>query len=65
MFKAHTDRVSIAFAEKNKDSHSSASTLVFTHDTESLLLSSPNNANAMYYRTKLNEHNVTYFKIKN
>ena len=39
-------------------------TLVYCCDTEALLVSPRNNSNAMYYRTKLNIHNLTFYNLK-
>ena len=39
-------------------------TLMYCCDTEALLVSPRNNSNAMYYRTKLNIHNLTFYNLK-
>ena len=39
-------------------------TLVYCCDTDALLVSPRNNSNAMYYRTKLNIHNLTFYNLK-
>ena len=44
---------------------SPASTAVFTEDTEALLIAPHNRSSAMFYRTKLNVHNLSYFNLKN
>jgi hypothetical protein len=39
-------------------------TLVFCEDTEALLVSPHNRTSAMFYRTKLNVHNLTWYDLK-
>ena len=41
------------------------STVVFTEDTEALLISPHNKSSAMFYKTKLNVHTLTYYNLKN
>ena len=46
----------------NSDDHK---IITVTADTESLLLSPLNDANIMFFRTKLNLHNFTFYNLKN
>ena len=41
-----------------------ATTMVFTADTVALLISPNNKSSAMFYHTKLNIHNLTYYNLK-
>ena len=38
--------------------------MVFTADTEALLINPNNKSGAMFYRTKLNIHNLTFYILK-
>ena len=64
-FEAHIKFKKAALEEKEKDKTTTPdTTLVVTEDTEGLLISPRNDSNAMFYRTKLNCHNLTYYNLK-
>ena len=65
-FTEHQTTKNAGFALKQKDNKmaNNVDTFVFTADTESLLLAPQNNANIMYFRTKLNIHNFTCYDLK-
>ena len=51
--------------KENDKKHSPESTLVIFEDTEASLISPKSDINKMYYHTKLNLHNVSFFNCKN
>ena len=50
--------------ENDKENTQVSTCTVCTEDTEGLLISPNNKSNAMFYQTKLNCHNLSYFNIK-
>ena len=62
----HQKRKNEAFALKEKDklSADNRSTFVNTVDTEALLTAPRNNANIMFFHSRLNLHNFTFFDFK-
>ena len=65
-FLEHQTRKNEGFAlkEKDKASADNISKFVITSDTESLLLAPLNDADIMFFRTKLNLHNFTFYDLK-
>ena len=64
-FEQHIALKEDALQEKENDKQTTpVTTLVVTEDTEALLVSPKNDSDAMYYRTKLNTHNLTYYNLK-
>ena len=62
---AHMLLKDAALQEKERDKTTTPDTvLVVTEDTEALLIAPRNDSNAMFYRTKLNCHNLTYYNLK-
>ena len=62
----HQKRKNEAFALKEKDklSADNRSTFVMTADTGALLTAPRNNANIMFFHSRLNLHNFTFFDLK-
>ena len=50
--------------EKDKEEANNKDKFVITADTEALLIAPLNNANIMFFRTKLNLHNFTFYNLK-
>ena len=65
VYKEHVKRKNEGFdlKEKDKKSANNKDTFVFTADTEALLIAPLNDANCMFFRTKLNLHNFTFFNL--
>ena len=64
-FQKHQDLKNKGLALKQVDKDSAdASTFVITADTEALLTSPNNDANIMFFRSKLNLHNFTFYDLK-
>jgi hypothetical protein len=64
-FNQHLAQKDAALNEKQNDKENTPkTTLVCTEDTEALLLAPCNKSSAMFYRTKLNCHNLTYYNLK-
>ena len=54
-----------ALEQKEADNNNGdGNSVVYCCDTEALLISPRNKSNAMYYRTKLNIHNLTFCDLK-
>lgn len=55
----------LALTEKENDKKLSPKTkLVASQDTESLLIAAKNYSNKMFFHSKLNIHNLTYYNLK-
>lgn len=64
-FHNHLKYKDEALQEKENDKkNTSDTTMVVTTDCEAVLSSPMNNSNKMYFRTKLNIHNQSYFDLK-
>ena len=53
----------LALKQNDKDS-ADKTKVVLTADTEALLLAQLNSANVMYFRSKVNLHNFTFYNLK-
>ena len=65
LYTEHLKRKNEGFDLKSKDklSANNTDTVVYTADTEVLLIAPFNDANCMFFRTKLNLHNFTFFNL--
>ena len=64
-FEEHKNSKNRSRAEKEKDKNDeNEGTTVITTDTQALLISPDNDSNSMFYRTKLNIHNLSYHDAK-
>ena len=66
VWNEHQKRKNEAFALKEEDKllADNRSTFVITADTEALLTAPRNNANIMFFHSRLNLHNFTFFDLK-
>ena len=55
----------VALEQKEVDTNNGdGNSVVYCCDTDALLISPRNKSNAMYYGTKLNIHNLTFYDLK-
>ena len=66
LFEAHQKRKDNGFELKEKDKQltDGVSRFVITADTESLLTAPCNSANVMFFHSKLNLHNFTFYDLQ-
>ena len=65
MYKKHLDKKTASQQEKEKDkTESNIQISVWTVDLQSVLTCPNTQASAMYYKTKLTVHNMTYYDLK-
>ena len=64
-YNKHYELKCAALNQKENDKiNTDENTLVYCCDAKALWISPRNNSNAMYYRTKPNIHNVTFYNLK-
>ena len=61
-YETHYNRKEIALAQKEMDKKNvNDTTMLISEDTQSVLISPKNESSSMYYRNKLNIHNLSYY----
>ena len=64
-YKKHYEMKCGALEQKEVDKNNgNGNSVMYCWDIEALLVSPRNKSNAMYYRTKLNIHNLTFYDLK-